>query len=184
MPCLALGIDPGFASLGFAVVEIGEDSERVIEMDVVRTSPATRKRRIREADDNVRRAGEIVRALRAVFVRHKVTVLCCESMSFPRGASAAAKLAMAWGVVVAIALEHDVPILQATPKEIKKSVTGRKTASKEEVRQVLEETYGGALLSRKIEHVTACKQEHAFDGLAAVVSCLESETIILVRKLL
>lgn len=184
MPCLALGIDPGFASLGFAVVEIGEDSEHVVEMDVVRTSPANRKRRIREADDNVRRAGEIVKALRPLFERHKINVLCCESMSFPRGASAAAKLAMAWGVVVALASEHDVPILQASPKEIKKSVTGNKGASKEEVRRVLEDKYGDEVLTRKIEHVTPCKQEHAFDALAAVVSCLESETITLVRKLL
>ena len=184
MPCLALGIDPGFASLGYSVVEIGEDSEHVLAMDVVRTSPATRKRRIREADDNVRRAGEIVKAIRGVFDRHNITVLCCESMSFPRGASAAAKLAMAWGAVVAIAIEHDVPILQATPKEIKKSVTGKKTASKEEVRKVLEEKYGGEVLARKIAHVTSCKQEHAFDALAAVISCLESETITLVRKML
>lgn len=59
--------------------------------------------------------------------------ICAESMSFPRFASAAAKMAMAWGGLVTT--WYAPPICQASPQEIKRALCGRADASKLDVEQ-------------------------------------------------
>jgi Holliday junction resolvasome RuvABC endonuclease subunit len=86
---------------------------------------------------------------------------------------------MAWGVLVAVAKRRSLPIVQATPQEVKRAVTGSKTASKVEVQNALELLYptAPAWPTRK------ALVEHAADALAVVVACLDAPVIGLARRM-
>lgn len=174
---IVLGIDPGFASMGVAVVDVTEHGVGVITLDVIRTQKDDRKRRTLASDDNVRRAREIAGRL---FEAH-IGAICAEAMSFPRNSSAAAKMALSWGVICALAQVRDVPIVQASPQQIKQAVTGSKTASKLDVEAALLKRYGNQI-EQLVAHLPDSQHEHAFDALAAVVACLDSDVLRMARR--
>ena len=184
----AAGIDPGFATMGLAMVEIfpEPDQDRVEFLNVFRTMRSDKKRKVLAADDNVRRARELLATMKGILDHEDLVAICAESMSFPRNSSCAAKLAMSWGIIITLAELHDLPIIQATPKEIKKATTSKYSASKDEVERALKIKFG----FRKGEplelyrSVSKTFREHAWDALGAVVACQESEAIRLARKML
>lgn len=84
---------------------------------------------------------------------------------------------MAWGVVATLAEACRVPILQVSPQELKLRVVGKKTASKEEVQQALEQRYGDLPWPPQ-----RTLREHAADGLGAIVACLDSDVVLMARR--
>lgn len=173
-----LGIDPGFASVGYAVVCLHPVRETVMKIGVIHTEKSGVKQNVLAADDNLRRAREVFTALNLQTAW--VTALCAESMSFPRNSQAAAKVAMTWGVIAALAEWKGFPIVQASPQAIKKVLCGAKNASKEDVQQALQMRYGKV---PGMEELSKGDMEHAFDALAAVVCCLDSEVVRMARKM-
>jgi Holliday junction resolvasome RuvABC endonuclease subunit len=189
-----LGIDPGFASTGWVLVELRPGSiVDVTKVGVVRTEKATKKQNVLASNDNFKRAREISRAIRSLIFeptpvdapvpyRLSVTALCAESMSFPRNASTAAKMAMCWGVVADICEDEGLPLLMATPKEIKKAVNAT-DSSKEAVQLALDSRFGSKLKElNDAAHIPAGFREHVYDALAAVIACLDGELIRLMWK--
>jgi Holliday junction resolvasome RuvABC endonuclease subunit len=210
---LVLGIDPGFASLGFAVVELGESTsapygaglithaDMVVQIGVLRTKKSAKKQRVLSADDNIRRGRELALPIRGLFdcgsmmpvkggqgisalfaANDKIRLVCAEKMSFPRSSSAAAKVAMAWGMIISNLELRGLPLVQATPQEVKARTVGKATASKEEVQAAMIRRFGKGLL-RMLKTVPPSEHEHAFDALASVVACLDSEEGRMVRQL-
>jgi crossover junction endodeoxyribonuclease RuvC len=177
-PTVVLGIDPGFASIGFAAVGLASASERVLRAWVVRTEPSARKRQVRASEDNARRAMEIAAAVEAALGEFAPVALAAETMSWPRNAAAAAKVALAWGVLCAAAHRHRLPLVQASPQEVKRAVCGRKSASKGEVIEALELRYPDIELPDQLT-----LQEHAADATAVVVACLEADVIRMARRM-
>lgn len=183
MSLLVLGLDPGFANVGWALVELDGSGgkEVLLGMGLISTEKSAKKQNVLASNDNYRRAREIARALRAM--TPKPHVICAEAMSFPRNASAAAKVAMTWGVVADYCESEGIAMLMASPKELKNAVCQNASASKEEVQAALRIRFGarpGELL--KAAGVPPSSQEHPYDGLAAVVACLPSETLTLLRR--
>jgi crossover junction endodeoxyribonuclease RuvC len=183
MPILILGIDPGFANVGWALVELdgGTHKETLMGMGLIETEKSSKKQKVLTSDDNYRRAREIARAVRQL--KPRAQVLCAESMSFPRNASAAAKVAMTWGVLADFCEVEDVPLLMASPKELKRAVCADASASKEQIQKALRVRFGTRpeeLL--KESGIPPSSQEHPYDALAAVVACLDSEVLRLLRK--
>lgn len=185
---LVIGIDPGFANCGFVVVELGATKEfdRVIAGTVICTKKADKKRRVRAADDNVERGREIARHVLKVvreFGANRFIAICAESMSFPRHSGNAAKMAMTWGIIQTVAEVHALPIMQASPQELKRAVTGNSMASKEEIIRKLSKTFGTVKLAPFVEDLAESKWEHLFDALGSIVACYETDTFRLARKM-
>lgn len=89
------------------------------------------------------------------------------------------KIGIFWGVLAATAEFNALPILQATPQEIKKRLCGRGSASKKEVQAKLVERYERLPLpSQKGKH------EHICDALGAVVTCLDAPEIMMARRMI
>lgn len=184
MPVLVLGIDPGFANVGWALVELdgAAAKETVVGMGLIETEKSSAKQNVLASNDNFRRAREISRALRQV-TSVRPHVLCAESMSFPRNASSAAKTAMTWGVVADFCEVEEIPLLMASPKELKRAVCADASASKEKIQEALRERFGARPVELlKAAGVPPSSQEHPYDALAAVVACLHSETLSLLRR--
>ena len=173
-----LGIDPGFAACGIAVYDVA--AEDVPLLDVIRTEKSSKKRGVLASDDNLRRAREICEALVEVVDRFDVVVICAESMSFPRNSSAAAKVAMAWGVLGTISSIRGIPIVQASPQEIKKTLCGRKDASKDEIEDAVRARYSGA---RVRDGVPQSFHNHSWDALSAIAAGMNSEVVRLAIKM-
>lgn len=179
-----LGLDPGFANLGYAVVLFHADGhEEPVRMGVFRTDKSTKKQNVLAADDNLRRAREIVRFLRTLAKEHNIKALCAETMSYPRNSSTAAKMSLCWGAIAYLSEEFDIPIVQATPQSLKKSVAGKKTASKTGVQRALYKAYGKDALKALLPGVAASLLEHPYDALGAVAACRDSEVLRIARKM-
>jgi len=184
---LVLGVDPGLANFGWAAVELGRDTERVLAAGNLRTSPSSRKARVLASSDTARRARELRTGLAGALAGLRsdadpLVAVCAESMSYPRAAKAAHMLGVAWGIAVAEADVYGVPIAQASPQQVKATLTGRKDASKDDVLSALVERYGEVALA-SILSLPKTHREHPADALAAVVACLDHEAIQAVRRL-
>ena len=177
-----LGIDPGLASLGYALVELTSEDVIVLSMGCVRTKKTDAKRKVRASDDNIERIREVFRNLYPL--TDGIMAICSESQSWPRNASACAKVGMAWGVIGALSELMDVPILQVSPQQLKKVVCGDGTASKAEVAAALNTRFGRDFSIELVENgVPSSAHEHPYDALGAIVSCLDDEVLRLARRL-
>jgi crossover junction endodeoxyribonuclease RuvC len=161
-----LGIDPGFASLGIAVV--ARDGSELYEVAVLETELV---KGMKASVDNVRRVQEIGRGIVGVLDRlEPPAFIACEAMSFARSASASHKVGLAWGTIAEIARSYRAPVVQASPQEIKIALCGRKNASKDDV--ILE-------IERRFPEVQWPKRlalwEHAADAVGAAVTCIQRE---------
>jgi len=178
---VVLGLDPGFSFLGAAVVEIQPRGERVLALELVRTAKESKKRQVLAADDNVRRAREICASLQAIVSDRKPVLFACESMSFPRNSSVAAKMALGWGVVAAVAQLNGIPIVQVSPQSMKKRLCGVHNATKEQLEEALVARYGEKII--KLFDGPKGQREHPMDALGAIVACLESEPCRMARMM-
>jgi crossover junction endodeoxyribonuclease RuvC len=178
VPCV-LGVDPGFASLGYALLRLGTQTETLVAAGVVRTQASDKKRKVLAADDNARRCREIARDLVALFDEHTPLVICAESMSFPRNAATAAKMAMTWGALITIGHTRGAPIVQASPQEVKLALTRTKSASKEQVAAAVSKRYRNA--PKLINVLPSTLHEHAYDAVASAVACLDSDAVRFLR---
>ena len=187
-PPLVLGMDPGFASFGYALLTPAGD---VVDLGVIRTAPSGKKAGVLRTEDNLERCRTIARELRRLIYHvpdagplaghPRVRLLCAEAMSFPRSASVAAKMAMSWGLVMSHVEMHDLPLLQASPQEVKRRVCGgNAAASKSEVERAMLKRYGKGL-NRMLKGVPDGQREHAFDALAVATGCLDSHEARMLR---
>lgn len=175
---MVLGLDPGFAAFGVAAVEVERnDSLNPMRGWVLRTERSARKLAVRASEDNVRRAQAIAEALSAIVDEWRPQVLCAETMSWPRNAGAVAKVALAWGAVCALAWSRGLPLVQASPQEVKIAVSGRKNASKDEVIRYVESRFSGFDLPKQLT-----LQEHVADAIAVVVACRGSPVMLAAQR--
>lgn len=178
-----LGLDPGFSNIGYSVVGLGPNRlTGVVAAGVIRTakSKTKGKDKVSASVDNVRRATEIASRLDILVKSNAVAAICVEAMSFPRSASVAAKMAMCWGVVTALALQYGAPIIQASPQEIKKALCRTNSASKGEVEEAVKRSYD--YIDTLLSTVPRSYREHAYDATGAVMACLDSTVLNSVRN--
>ena len=175
---ILIGADLGFASIGISVCHIKDDVVIPILMQVIRT----KKSEIGSvSEDNMRRARLIYKELKTVLDKYKNNerIMFVEAQSASRDASAAAKTAMAWGVLAALAEDNKFEVIQTSPQKIKKVLCGKNSASKEEVEEALRKIFPNidfdALL--KLNKIPKGLYEHAFDSLGAMVSGLLTKGI-------
>jgi Holliday junction resolvasome RuvABC endonuclease subunit len=189
---IVLGVDPGFAALGWALVRLEASGEEILQLGVIRTAKSTRKLHVLASSDDHRRGGELTQAL-APLVRG-VTAICAEAVSHPPHSSAAYKVGRSWGVLDCLASLGCVPVVQVSPQQVKKRlgaaglVTGGRradyagqNASKAAVHAALARRF--AELPQRLAGLPKGLQEHALDALAVVVAALDSEVIRMARKM-
>ena len=189
---LVLGLDPGLAKMGVVLIELTTDQVILRKAAVIRTEKSDKKVKVLATEDNLRRSCEIYRTLKtfASVGNRYAQVICTESMSWPRSAGAAAKVALAWGTVAALAVELDVPVVQVSPMELKNRITGVKTATKRQVEGILRARFGADVAATGIDRhyrdggVASTLQEHIWDAAGAVIASLDGEVLRMARSML
>ena len=177
MGAIVLGCDPGFASFGWARLELGRSGRlgvpaacaTLLDWGVITTKPSPRKVRVLAGDDNARRARQIAQQLAPLMA--DVRLVCAESLSFVRDASVMAKMGLAWGVLVGLCEAAGVPLAQATPQALKAAACGTARADKLQVAARMREQYACSWAG---PHTRA---EHAYDAVAAFHACRYSDLV-------
>lgn len=151
-----LGIDPGFANIGIFMVTVTKTGETAVACRVVTTKPAAKKQRIHAYDDEHRRLEEIERAFLGVLDGYKPDIVATETFPSLRSASATRKIALVYGALHALARARGIPWRSYAPQEIKREITSKRSASKEEVFEALKSWFPGFTgwpSTKKVEHV-------------------------------
>ncbi len=118
---LALGIDPGTAICGYGVVEMKGSTLKPVFYGSILTGKDWRpEERLLKIHQDV---SDIIGHFQPEF-------MSIEKLYFNRNVNTAIPVAQARGVVLLAAAEHNLPILEFTPMQIKKSVTGTGGAEK------------------------------------------------------
>ncbi len=120
-----LGIDPGSIVLGYGAIQSEDKSSKLIEYGVIRP-------KLKQEDFNLRLV-EIYDDLSRVVERVEPEVVSIEKMFFHKNAQTLIKLAQARAIAVLVAAKNQISIVEYSPREVKKSITGRGNASKQQV---------------------------------------------------
>lgn len=168
-----IGLDPGFASLGWTKGEWQRGKLQLLDGGVIITKKSTRKGRVRAVDDNLRRTREIARELLRLF--DGVGLVCIEAIAFgAKGTKQnAAKQGMSIGAIATACEASGRALLQATPQEIKKATCGRIGVSKDEVAEAL--TRDHPSLAIVLARLNKTQREHCSDSFGAIIACLDTE---------
>jgi crossover junction endodeoxyribonuclease RuvC len=167
-PVRVLGVDPGMANCGFAVI----DSFAVRDLGVFETS--------KKRGDLMARLAELEEDITSLLVEFKPLVVVAEAPSFPRNARAAQMLGLSFGMLRGLCRGHGVGrfvVRTATewremlglPKE-KRGEEGKRRRKASTERYVRHRFPGAEWL---LKGVKKPQHEHAYDALA--IACTWSE---------
>ena len=123
-----LGIDPGLAATGWAVLDPVPAKPRVIACGTIRTAAA---------DEAGVRLAKIARGLRAAIAAHAPRVAAVEQALVARSARSALALGEARGVALLAAAEAGLEVHQYLPMHVKQAATGYGHADKEQVARAI-----------------------------------------------
>lgn len=127
-PRIVIGIDPGYGRLGFGVIENAGAKARSLSHGVITTVAN---------GETGSRLREIAADLRGLLTKHRPELLVIEELFFAKSTTTALKVAEVRGVVMLLAAEAGIPVVQVKPNEVKMTVTGYGRAEKRQVQEMV-----------------------------------------------
>lgn len=176
-----IGIDPGFANVGWAIGELGGGTESIVKVGCIQTKPSVKKKRIRASEDNLERGIAVARELRLVILEWKPKIILAEGPGGAQGFKAAFGLGAGTGLVASLVAWTDLPIRQVTPQELKVALTGKADASKDDIADAVTERFPSAAEFIRKSYPKA-RHEHPFDAIAVIIACLDADVVKVLRQ--
>ena len=128
-----LGVDPGVARLGLAIVDAEGRVPQLIWADAVTTPP--------DADESDRLL-RLCEAVRSTIAPHRPASVALERLAWNRNHVSALTVARATGAIMVAAAEAGLSVAEYGPNEVKIAVTGMGNADKAQVRRALARVHG------------------------------------------
>lgn len=154
---IILGIDPGFGRMGYGIIERKNASEwRAICAGCLETSAKK---------CFVERLAEMHDELLRLIKKHHPTRMAVEKLFFFKNAKTAMDVGQARGVILLTGVQHNLPIDEFTPLQVKQAITGYGRAEKQQMQKVVAMILG---LKNKI------KSDDAADALAVALCAGQS----------
>src|SRR5690554_2539163 len=148
---IILGIDPGTTIMGYGIIHIKNKKMTLVTYGVIQLS------KLGNHPDKLKRIFERVDGLIKEF---KPDEMAIEAPLFGKNVQSMLKLGRAQGVCIAASLSRNIPFEEYAPRRIKQAITGKGSASKEQV----------ATMIKSLLRLTEIpKQLDATDGLAAAI---------------
>ncbi len=123
-----LGIDPGYAIIGYGVISFDNMRFRPVEYGAI-TTPA----KTLFSD----RLDKIFTGITAIIEKYNPDALSIEKLYFNTNTTTAIDVAQARGVIVLAAKLKGVPVYEYTPLQVKQAVTGYGRAEKKQVQEMV-----------------------------------------------
>ena len=152
-----LGIDPGLANCGWAVVHRSGQKYRLIEKGTIRT---------KSTGEQPYRLEKIYADVLELLREHTPDQVEIEAVFFNRNVKSCISTASVIAVVEIACRHSDIPSRQIKPQSLKAAVTGTGRATKEQVKFMVNK-----LLSAEI------KNPHEADAAAAAIAGLQQSLI-------
>lgn len=148
---IILGIDPGFAIVGFGVLDKQKSKTEVIDYGVITTT---------KADTLPVRLEKIYNGMCELIDKYKPEHVAIEELFFNTNITTGIAVAEARGVIMLACINKGCKLFEYTPLQIKQALTGNGRADKHQVQFMVK-----AIL--KLQSVP--KPDDAADGLAAAL---------------
>jgi len=146
-----LGVDPGTNIMGYGIITATGTTVRMVALGVLK---------LNKYDNHSLRLRIIFEKTSALIEQYHPDELAIEAPFYGKNVQSMLKLGRAQGVAMAAALSRSIPIFEYSPKKIKQSVTGKGSASKEQV---------AAMLKTLLHYRETPETMDATDGLAVAV---------------
>lgn len=125
---IILGIDPGTNLMGYGVLKVCGRQAEMMAMGIID---------LRKFADHYLKLGHIFERVSGIIESYLPDEMAIEAPFFGENVQSMLKLGRAQGVAMAAAIHRQVPITEYAPMKIKMAITGRGTASKEQVADML-----------------------------------------------
>lgn len=154
-----LGLDPGLATLGFGAIatQTGtpgrsrSETVSLLDFGIIQTPAKT---------DLGQRLCTIYEDMHALIEQFKPDLVAAEKLFFYRMGNTIL-VAQARGVILLVVAQHQLPLVEYTPAQIKQGITGYGNADKYEVQQAV---------ARELNLETIPKPDDAADALAVALT--------------
>ena len=123
-----LGIDPGYAIIGYGILEYKNNKFRVIDYGAITTDASM---------DMFDRFKLIYDEMNVIIEQYHPEFLAIEELFFNSNQKTAINVAQARGILLLSALNHNVRIFEYTPLQVKQAVAGYGRADKQQVQQMV-----------------------------------------------
>lgn len=151
---MVIGVDPGLASTGYAVLGGPPACPRALALGTLRTSPRT---------DHATRLLALHDGISALVDEHGAEAAAVESWFIHPMSRSAMAMAEARGAIIVALARSGVEVVEYSPNTIKQSVTGSGSADKAQVRAMVTRLTGASP-----------ETDHAADALAAAICHMSS----------
>ncbi len=128
-----LGVDPGIARCGFAVLGRRGRSTTLVWSGTVSSSP--------ELDEGAR-LRRLADGMRVAIETHAPDTVAIERVAWSRNQVSALHVARATGALILVAAQAGLPVEEYAPNEVKQAVTGMGNADKQQVQLALSRVHG------------------------------------------
>ena len=161
---IILGIDPGYAIVGYGLIDYTNNHFTVLDYGAI-TTPA--------GMDFNKRLEIIHDELELIILKHKPDCMAIEKLFYNTNAKTVIDVAQARGVILFTAQKHGLEVSEYTPLQVKQSVVGYGRAEKKQVQEMMR-------IMLKLEKVP--KPDDTADALAMAI-CHAHSSGSLVGKL-
>lgn len=127
-----LGIDPGTRNCGYAIVMIEGQKIRLIEAGLIKIKSETLQYQI----------PQVVEALEQIFRTHTIDEVAMEDIFYAHNPKTVLKLAQFRGAIALKLLQEHGMFAEYTALQVKKSLTGKAKAAKEQVAFMVKQILG------------------------------------------
>lgn len=157
---IILGIDPGYAIVGFGVIEKIGNNIKVLDYGVITTS---------KDEKFPNRLMQIYSSVEAIIDRYKPDAFAIEELFFQNNQKTAIDVAQARGVCVLCAKQKIGQLYEYTPLQIKQALTGQGRADKHQVQYMVK-----AILNLN----SIPKPDDAADALAVAITHSQTNQVL------
>ena len=159
-PQRVLGIDPGLRAMGYGVIEaVGRDAHLITYGVITTNSKQPFPERLKILYDG----------LYKVIQDHQPECMSFEKLIYAQNITIALQLGQARGAAILAGANHNLPMVEYNPTEIKSAIVGRGRASKDHIQKMVK-----ILLNLQ----EPPEPDHAADALAAALTYVHAKTVM------
>jgi crossover junction endodeoxyribonuclease RuvC len=147
-----LGIDPGIARVGWAVVRTGNPDPTPISYGCITTE---------KDEKSEKRLDTIHAAICLLCKKFKPDCMSVEELFFSTNVKTAIGVGQSRGIILLAAAQHKIPVVSYSPLTVKRTITGDGTADKKQVM---------CMVMRTLKLKTAPKLDDTADALAIAMT--------------
>ncbi len=161
---LILGIDPGYAIVGFGLVESQGAKQKLVACGAINTPAGVRLSA---------RLWQIANDLEELITQFKPDALAIEELFFNNNVTTGIGVAQARGVILMTAEKMGLPIFEYNPSQVKQAVVGYGKAEKKQVMDMTKRLLGLSAVP---------KPDDAADAVAIALCHARTSTSLLMNK--